>query len=233
MRIGIICFVIIFCFLNVSHAHGIFRVPKSIAAGVRAANQSLYDIEDSKFDGVVQKTLDALVKKSIAKLRKSGFSQDADQFEYEWVTYFANGLSDISAEEIGDHQPLSLWLVGFYNQLEKKLGFNVCHFLRLDDIKILNYGIPVTIHPEGHRGETWDIVEYRKHFVPVSAAIVYWTSDEACTYATTGLSSLLCGQVGEILRAAAEKFVSPKLSNYVYKKANGESVPRPKLKLAL
>lgn len=227
------CFVFFFCFLNVSHSRVIFHLPKSISVSVRAANQSLYDIEDDKFNEVVQKSLNALIKTSITKLRKSGFKQEADQFEYEWRTDFSNALIDTSADVIGDHQPLSLWLVGFYDKLQKRLGFTVCHFLRLDDIKVFNYGVPVMIHPDGYQGEVWDIVEYRNHFVPVSGAIVYWTSDEACTAATAGIASLLCGEVGEVLRAATEKFISPTLSNYVYKKAKGLAVSRPKFKLAL
>jgi hypothetical protein len=200
-------------------------VVKSVTAETKSVIASFKKLE---FAEKTQAALNALVGTAVKELDKRGHKEEALRFGQEWSSLYSSALLGIGTLDIGDHRPMSQWLADFYNTLEDKLGEWLMHQLRLDDIKIINYGIVVVFQPTGDRktGDTWDSPEYKKHFVPFSAAVVYWASRLACSAATSGLGAvtMLCGVAAILPRYATEHWIAPPLSDWVYRTAHKQSV---------
>jgi hypothetical protein len=110
--------------------------------------------------------VDGALKRAIKELRKKGYSSYAQTIEFEWTAYYGNSLFT-DERNIGDHKPINQWLAEKYQVIEMFLGVEVCKALHISDIKTLNFGIPVTIHPCSFpmdlvQGERVD--EYVRHF---------------------------------------------------------------------
>jgi hypothetical protein len=200
-------------------------VVQSVTSETKSVIASFKKLE---FAEKTQRALNSLVDVGVKELQKRGHHEDAMRFSQEWSALYSHALLGVGTLDLGDHRPLSEWLVGFYDKLEEKLGKWLMHQLRLDDIKIFNYGIVVVFQPTGDRktGDRWDAPEYKKHFVPFTAAVVYWSSRLACSVATSGLGAvtLLCGVAAILPRYATEAWIAPPLSDWVYRVAHNESV---------
>lgn len=193
-----------------------------ISAAKREKKAMLSEFQKGRMEGFTQKALNAIVARGVAELRKHGHEADAAAYEQDWNVNFSNYLTGTHAMDLGDHAPLSQWLADFYVKLEAKLGEWIMKQTNLVDIKVFNFGIPVTLQPKGDRrnGDTWDIDEYRLHFVPTSAATMYWVVKQACKAAGVEIP-FVCGIVAGLFKTAMTKYIGPKLSDIVYKKANG------------
>lgn len=177
-------------------------------------------MENQDFKGPTQKALNALVATAIQQLREKGYEQEANYWEADWQLKFANYFEKQNLLNLGDHKPLSKWLARFYKDLERLLGKTICHFFYLDDIFVFNYSIPVVFHPLGYKKEHWDSVEYKKHFVPFSAATAYWSTKIACYATLTGLNEFICSSLAFIPRMAMQDIIAPPLSDTVYQEAH-------------
>lgn len=168
----------------------------------------------------VEMAMNALVKKGVDLLRAKGFKQDAQRFSHSW-----KAMRAAHALDIGDHQPLNQWMADYYEVLAQRFGENLLKQLHLDDVLVLNYTIPVVFKPNGNAkaNQTWDIVEYRKHFVPFSGIVSYWVSLGVCMYASaqTGNTQLSenCTQIAGLIRKGMVMYPAPKLSDWIYEKA--------------
>jgi hypothetical protein len=178
-------------------------------------------LKNAQFPEVTQQALGALVQTGVQALQANGFTNEATRFSQQWQTTYANYFTGMQSRALGDHQPLSQWLVGFYNTLLADLGPDVCNFLNLSDIYIFNYSIPVVFNPTGLNGDTWNQAEYANHFVPFAAATTYWISDLSCEAATTGLISWTCGVLANGPRYLMQNYLAAPISDYVYGQFNG------------
>jgi hypothetical protein len=162
---------------------------------------------------VYLRALRAWVQTADFELRKAGFAETANDLQQVWQ-------AGLSAFELGDHRFISQKLNVLYDDIEAKLGKKFCHIMRLDDIRIVNYGYVVTIYPKGDpkTGETWDMEEYRKHFVPFTAAVTYWAARLACLIAFPE-AAMVSGIILEVPRYAWEHWIGPSVSDRVYTKA--------------
>jgi hypothetical protein len=167
--------------------------------------------------------IEVLLTSAIDRLQKEGHSDLAHQVAAEWAQVASLNAAQFGTLDLGDHEPLNRWLARTYDKIESKLGKRIMHLLRYDDLKVFNFGIPVVFNPNGKGGNTWNMTEYGKHFVPFSGAVTYWTVNGACRVVASGLWSYACGMVSEGPRYAVEKWVAPLISNRVYRVANGGS----------
>lgn len=174
-----------------------------------------------------EQAIDVIVNRGIGILERRGFEKDASRLRAEWTEQFLNGTASLDALDLGDHRPLSRWLVRFYRALQSRLGEEVLTTFHLDDINTMNFAIPVTFHPNGdpHSKESWDSLEYSRHFVPFSGVVTYWLSLEGCRLALQDhpVMSRYCGVVAMVLRRGMEMKIAPKLSDFIYAKATHQS----------
>lgn len=169
-----------------------------------------------------QTAIDTMVKSGAELLREKGYAGDAARFSRQWKI-----MKQTAAMDLGDHAPLSQWLADYYEVLAQRFGEAILKQLHLDDLLTLNYAIPVVFHPAGKKNSqtTWDLTEYRKHFVPFAGVVSYWVAFGVCTYASTHIDGgsgvkQYCGQIAGLLRKGMIMYPAPKLSDWVYGTAN-------------
>ncbi len=181
----------------------------------KAFQEVLTSVESGMDNGeireLVLRGLDSLIARGVAELEAEGHKSEAQFWADSWE-------GQIFSFDLGDHEPLVQWLSDYYLVLESKLGEKIMRLAGLEDIKIFNHGIPVTFHPNGWRGDDWDIEEYRLHFVPVAAAVTYWMAYSACSVTAPPLVGHACGLMSRAPRWGMKKFIAPKLSDRVYRK---------------
>jgi len=163
-------------------------------------------------------TIATIVNISALELVRHGHMKEAAMLRDEWqsqnVRHFTNNLS---IYDIGDYTPLNQWLADWYDKIESKIPEKIFNLTRLKDIKILNYGIPVAFDPSN---ESWDKEEYRKHFVPFSATISYWSFKAGCKISSLQpIPGLICDVAAKGFEKAMYRRIGPNLSDKIYDKA--------------
>lgn len=166
---------------------------------------------------LLQRALNALINNGNQQLHEKHFEAAAAKFSNEWSRFYSRSLIGYSPYNLGDHKPLFDWLADYYDTLEHKLGKQACVDLHLNDIKAINFGAPVVISPrDSTTHEIYDVTEYRKHFVPFSTAVLYWSMRITCSSTLKSIPSFICSSVAEMPRDGYESFIAPYLSDYVY-----------------
>jgi hypothetical protein len=180
------------------------------------------DLKLGKMEQTWAKGIKALVRFSIGALKDQGHHSLATRYQQDWSFYVsAIDAGPFNLFDLGDHRPIYQWLGTFYDELELALGKSFCEFHHIDDIKAFNYGYIVTFHPNGDplTNETWDLVEYKKHFVPFATASFYWISYAACAVAAPFPASLGCPTALAAPRYVVKQWVSPSIATEVYSEA--------------
>ena len=182
-----------------------------------------------------QAALNILVDQGLQVLAANGEATLADQLRGEWNSQFTTYLTDFAANatlgltDLGDHDPLSPWLANFQATLKAKTRGAIEGIRIINDVFTMNYALGVVLHP---KSKTWksgeaqaDEWEYRKHFIPMANIITYWVTLEACNYAVKKIGApqakQVCGIAATKLEFYMGRYWAPKLSDSVYRKANG------------
>lgn len=182
----------------------VFQVSDSSVAQVREYER---DIRDGRMRERTNVALNAIVRFAAFKLKAKGNKIAAQKLINEWESKW-NGYIMRVGRDIGDHAPLSAWLAEKYAMLEFILGVDVCHALRLDDIKIINFGIPVVFSCV----DNVDEAEYGRHFIPFSGTVIYWGSFFACVGGTWGTGFLFCSPISWGCEWLTESYLAPKIN---------------------
>lgn len=177
----------------------------------RQADTFRRDIERGRLRERTNGALNAIIRFGAFKLKQKGYDAEAKQILGDWETKW-DGYIVRAARDLGDHRPLSQWLADVYKKIEGKLGPDICHALRLDDIKILNYGIPVVFSCV----DDVDEAEFGRHFVPFSGTVIYWTSFFVCVGGTWGTGFFFCGPIAMGCEFLTERWIAPKLNPRVW-----------------
>lgn len=210
--------------MDVFNQREIFEAMSVVKAEKKRVIRSL---SEGEMAPLLQKTLDALINSGNKMLREKHFDATAEQFENEWIRFYSYSFDGFSPLDLGDHKPIFEWLAEYYDTLQTKLGKDVCAATHLDDIKAINFGAPVVIFPNGdpRTGEKYDLVEYRKHFVPFTTALLYWSMRVTCSTTLSEIPSFICSSAAAVPRGGYEVFIAPYLSDYVFKKTTVQSRP--------
>ncbi len=124
---------------------------------------------------------------------------------------------------LGDHEPLSRKLACVYDTIESRIGADRARSMRLADVRTFNFGLPVVAQPRGDRrnSDTWDKLEYRRHFVPTIEASAYWGAYLYCRKAAEGqpIVRSFCKKIaGKVAEVIAIRF-APLMSDRIYEAA--------------
>ncbi len=98
--------------------------------------------------------------------------------------------------------------------LELILGVEVCKALRLIDIKIINYAIPVVFKCV----DQVDEAEYERHFVPFCKVVSFWVTFFSCVGFTYGTGFLYCSPIAIGVEWIVGNHVAPRLNEGVWKR---------------
>lgn len=176
------------------------------------------DLDNGMVDSVAKMGLDVMVAQGVARLREAGEVNLADQYQREWTQQISVSLSShLSSFELGDFDPLSPWLDGFYNTLYKKTHGIVKGIRLIHDIYKANFALAVVLKPNGkwRKNTDYDSIEYRKHFIPFADIMTYWVTLEACNYYLPEYDNM-CGDGADMLEHYMGRWVAPRISDKVF-----------------
>lgn len=170
------------------------------------------------------RAMDALVQAAARALEERGYDADAARITSQWHGQFAGLLPALverralGLEDIGDHAPLSQWLVDVYIQLESRLGAQLMQLLHFDDLWTLNFAIPVVFHLDVIGDDQVDLADYGLHWVPFSGVVAYWGTWAACEVATWGSGwFVVCTPAGMVAEYATVRWIAPPLTDDAYR----------------
>lgn len=212
-------------------------MPKGTPA--REAARLEQDVLMGKMPDRVTYALEVLLNRASVELKKKGYKYEADQMMSEWRTKHKRTFllyATASLRDIGDHAALNQFLGDKLKMLELILGTATMKATHLSDLYTFIFTPPIVFRPasfpmDGVSGERID--EYRRHFneggayyglVPVS---LYWIATGACLVGTSGIGSILCGAAATVGEKLFATFIGPKLSDWVFNKANGIMIADP------
>lgn len=203
------------------------RLLRGMQSALDARDHAIADVSGENARAAGQNALNSVVFAGIGALRETGNGALADRYEGEWNGGFSTYLFE--NKDLGDHAPLMKWLADFYNKLEERLGSSIPYNGVLGDVYAMNYAIPIVFSPKGDWRTFYgdrDWVEYRKHFIPFANVITFYGVKFACNrfVRNTDLGNQgkkLCVKVSEKLRFLMGRYVAPKISDFVFNRANG------------
>lgn len=180
------------------------------------------------------KALNILFKAACLQARLVGHGEDVADVCSDWDFYWLPTLERSAAEGkgIGDHKPLSQWLAAATVVLYAALKDYplVIEMIRLEDLVIFNYGLPVFFDP--HASAEWCLElpdvpcrdEYREHGERVISSTSYWLAWGACVGATWGAGAIgmICSPVGQLTEKLVLVTVAPRVSYRIWDRANPE-----------
>lgn len=207
------------------HGDGVYSVAQQKDAQSRS-NKLAKEIEQGQLVGLAGKTdraLGAIVRVGIINLKRRGYYAEASQLTVGW-NRFSGELPRIVSNRnrnIGDFEPLSVWLALAYEVLEAKLGYQICYTLRLTDIKSINFTIPVVFSPC-----KYGLNEFQLHFVHdtkyrgLMPLVSYWITVIVCDVTTFGTGVFfICSPIGMLVELGFDRVIAPKLAPIIYDKA--------------
>lgn len=162
--------------------------------------------------------------------RRVGREDVADQICGDWERRFRPYLMNVMAEGLGDHKPLSDWLAVVCMTLREILGETTYVALHLDDLDIINFGLPVMFDP--HASAQWcreppDTEcgeEYVEHTAPVIGVTTFWGTYWACVGGTIGVGlalSFVCTPAAMLTERLVLIRVAPGIAERIWTRANG------------
>lgn len=212
---------------------------QAVQSALNARSQSITNISGNQFGSVSQWTLNLLVNESVEAFRAVGDTQTAVEVSSDWQINYADALdqtilysngSGMHILDLGDHKPLLQFLANLFDKLEDRVGSSILYSGIIGDIYQMNYALPIVFTPKG----SWrtnvtpnrDWVEYRKHFIPFANIITYYAANIACNKIIAqqnmgNQGKKLCTKISEKLRFAMGRYVAPKVSDFIFNKANG------------
>lgn len=189
--------------------------------------ESLRDqaVSTTQLAAQTDQTVSVIVRLVVFELRLKGYDEVAEAIEDE-AKGFEGYLSRSAA--IGDHKPLSDFLARVCFIAEALLGEYTYKALHIDDLFILNFGIPVTFDPNQDSAwcqetkESTCKIDYRLHTVPVLGVVTYWAAWGGCTGATWGAGAItfICAPIGSFAENVMVLYFAGDISNRVWDRHN-------------
>jgi hypothetical protein len=167
---------------------------------------------------------------AVRVLNVRGHYAVAGGIEFEYLTVYRNAVTAqaLGVKEIGDHPPLSEWLVTVHDKIHEALGDFLCKYFRFHDIYVLNYGLRVVFNPKDY-----DLKDYKDHFAGhliwgwfwehhgVAGVVTYWVVNGTCIGATYGLGvvTFVCSPIASLAENVMDKRIAPPIAERVWKRA--------------
>ena len=197
----------------------------AIQAALEFRNQFLNATEKKDFTQVAHQGFEAAIKELAEELRNRQDMAMADELIQNWQQTESLFFT-LNMDDLGDHDPLFPWLENFFTKMTQKYGTIILTLPVVKDLRILNFAIPVVLHPKGkwQSTEVDNRIEYRKHFIPFANIVTYYSSNFACNYFAKkyGQNQLkrLCKMVSEKLEWVMGRYIAPAISDWIFKAAN-------------
>ena len=185
---------------------------------------SAFRRETRDLESLARKTdyvLNGIMEKAYRNLRDKGFYDEADGIRGEWR---ALHRGRIASRDIGDFPGVFNFIDRTYFKLEKLLGYEVAHALRLDDLLTLNRFNEVLdpcIHGEkeftavfcGDKHVNPHNPHPHRGWLPV---LSFWSTELSCDITSVGLLSWFCGPISILVEWDVDKYDAPWLAPHIF-----------------
>lgn len=197
-----------------------------LQAAIDVRDQFVTALQKKDFTQITHNSMSNAVEMLAQDLR-TNHSDDvmATELERIWksneMMFFTVQLNDL-----GDHAPMIPQIEDFLKQLSDKYGTVILTLPVVQDIRTLNFAIPVVFHPKGEWQSTEydNRIEYRKHFIPFANIVTYYGTLIACNYfaAKSEQPDLkkLCKPAAEKLKFAMGRYIAPPMSDWIFNQTN-------------
>ena len=200
---------------------------KLVQAAIEGSRAFVQSARQKDFSAITHEQLNNAIGELAQDLRDRNDNAMATELESHWaMTQFQ--IFSLN-KELGDHSPLLPWLEDFLQKMATKYGTLILTLPIVQDIRTLNFAIPVVFAPRGN----WQVVgsdnriEYRKHFIPFANIVTYNAAKYGCLYLVkkNGLDQLksLCSKVADELKFLMGRYVAPVISDFIFKSTNNAS----------
>lgn len=161
--------------------------------------------------------------------REHGYADDAAAVSDEWARFQGSlillaemqdrGL--VGTREVPEiFNPLSGFLADWYHAFKDTFGEQVTHLMRIDDIQVLNYAIPVVFSLDGvldDDGIDMDSDTYEVYFIPFAGVVAYWSVWGVCEGFTFGTGWVfLCEPAGSLAERITVRRIAPQISDRMF-----------------
>lgn len=204
------------------------------AEGELIALQAALDVRDQFVTALEKKDFTAITHDSmgsaidmLAQDIRQNYSDEkmAAKLEGAWKNDEMNFFT-VALDDLGDHAPLLPQIEDVLNQLANKYGNVILTLPLVQDIRTLNFAIPVVFKPRGEWQSTEydNRIEYRKHFIPFANIVTYYGTLVACNYfaAKSEQPDLkkICKPAAEKLKFAMGRYIAPPMSDWIFNQTN-------------
>lgn len=198
----------------------------ALQAAIDVRDQFVTALENKDFAEITEKSMGNAIE-LLAQDIRTNYSDEkmARKLEKIWnqdrVLFYTASLTDL-----GDHAPMIPQLEDFLQSLSDKYGTIILTLPIVQDIRTLNFAIPVVFKPRGEwQSPDYDNrIEYRKHFIPFANIVTYYGTLVACNYFATksGQPDLkkICSKAAEKLKFVMGRYIAPPISDWIFNQRN-------------
>lgn len=205
--------------------------------GKRRTKLFIKDI--TNMDRLAQKyevAIRGMVQIAVRNLSKFDFDDEAAEIERDWKSNRGELSRIVKELEYDERAQQDLkgyfeWLDTLYLKIESKLGYQLCHALRLDDLYSLNRGQwmfkPCLIGESqwtcvlcGDKHVDPTVPNPRRGDLPI---LSYWATQVTCGVATfgAGVIGFICGPIAMVVEYTVDEWGCPRLEPWLFDKVCG------------
>jgi hypothetical protein len=197
-----------------------------LQAALDVRDQFISSLQKKDFTAITQKSMGNAVGVLAENIRNEYDDEDmATDLEQIWnrdeSLFYTMNINDL-----GDHAPFIPKIEEFLKTLSDKYGTVIYSLPVVEDVRTINFAIPVVFHPKGEWQSTEldNRIEYRKHFIPFANIVTFYGSLVACNYYAqkSGQPDLkkVCQPAAEKLKFAMGRYVAPQMSDWIFAQTN-------------
>jgi Zn-dependent protease with chaperone function len=188
-------------------------------------DQFVTALENKDFTSITHQAMGDAIAMLAQELRDRSDEESASALESVWNqnegVFFTAQLTDL-----GDHAPLIPKLEDYFKTLSTKYGTILMSLPLVQDIRTLNFALPVVFQPKGswQSADYDNRIEYRKHFIPFANIVTYYGVLVACNIVAKKSAQpdlkKVCKPAAEKLRFAMGRYIAPQVSDWIFKETN-------------
>jgi hypothetical protein len=174
-----------------------------------------------------------IIQRSVAALNHFGYKADAKKIavEYETNYKFFYEKRFFGDKEIGQHDPMNIWMELVHVAVHIKLGDFWCQYFHTHDLFIINFSTPVVLNPSS----AFDKIDYGDHFAGhptgrwswdhhgLAGVVSYWAATATCGAATYGLGiiTFVCNPISTFVEEVMDRKIAPPIGGKIWDRSQG------------
>lgn len=198
----------------------------ALQAAINVRDQFVTALENKDFTQITHDSMGSAIELLAQDIRVNFKDEGmALKLEGAWNNDH-NNFYLASWTDLGDHAPFLPQIEQVLKQLSDKYGTIIMTLPIVQDIRTLNFAIPVVFKPKGEWQDPAvdNRIEYRKHFIPFANIVTFYGVLVACNYFAAKSEQpdmkKMCKPAAEKLKAAMGRYIAPPMSDWIFNQTN-------------